>query len=437
MPKHMVGTFSVVTACAAALVLLTPVTGRAADVARSIPAAAGRAALALPDNAPALADLKFPNGFKPGLRISYHAGDSVVAGVSSQLKPVPGKNGQWFDPKTGQNYNVEDVKSSGGVGFVQVNVLATTADRVALDSRNFQIVDVQRGVAVSGGGAATVGNAASAGVYWVNPALLALASADGGPPQPAGVKVARVKYPLGGKEYNALDVTSEGGGGFDHSVYDLDSGLLLLRTGSAVAGDVQVIDPATGRTSPGKGSTAIYHMVLVGARQLDVPWGDQPAPDWVAKGRQLQYGGGYNLVTPQGPLPPLGVSKSVELGDVSANVAVARIGTRSELGNGLPAQTSTEDRCYGPAMFNPLWIAPKAIEGLQANKVLDQDPVTKFQTTFAGVQGNSACVVEQGPTEATQFFYDTRSGMLIGVRATRQQGQVGQVQTQLQLTGQR
>lgn len=402
---------------------------------RSIPGVAGRPTLALPNQAPTAAELKLPAAIKPGMRISYHAGDSVIAGVASKLQPIPGKNGQWFDPKTGQNYNVTNVPTSGGVGYVQVNVVAATPELVAFDTRNFPIVDVQRGIAASGGGAAVTGDAASAGAYWIHPALLALVSAEGGVPQPEGAKISRIKYTAGQKQFNALSISNDYASGFDHSVYDLDSGLLLSRAGSMLGDGVSVIDPRTGQVTRGKGTTVIYHTIFVEAREVKVPWGDQAMPEWVAKGRQLNYSGSYATTTPMGPLPGLGLARAVQIGNVTNGIALARVSTRADLGAGLPPQDSHEDRCFGSLMLNPLWISPKSIEKLQPNQVLDEDRLTGFRVTFQGAQNGAGAFVEQGPVESTQYVYDLRSGVLSGVRSTRQQG-TGQVQSQLTLTQQ-
>ncbi len=417
---------------ALAVALVVQLSQARAATPPAIPAAAGRPALALPENAPGLADLKLPAVLKPGTRICYHGGDSVVAGVAARLKPVPGKNGQYIDPTTGQNYDESQVKSSGGVGYVQLNVVAATADLVAMDARNFQIVDVQRDVAVSAGGTAVTGNAASAGAYWVHPALLALISAQGGVPQPAEVKIDRMKYALGPREYNAVSIANDYASGFDHSVYDAETGLLLYRAGSTLGEGVPVVDPTTGKVSRGKGSTVIYHTAFIGAAELNIPWADQPPPEWVAKGREFQYAGDYASVTQFGSTPPLGAARLIQIAGVSAGVALVRTNTRTELGPGLPAQESREERFFGSAMFNPLWIGPKAFEKLQPNQVLDEDRVTKFRTVFQGAQNGAATFVEQGPSESTQYIYDLRTGVLLGARATRQTP-AGQIQSQLML----
>ncbi len=400
-----------------------------------IPAAGSRPALALPPGAPAATDLKPPAWLKPAVRLSYHAGDSVIAGVASRLKPVPGKNGQWIDPKSGQNFNEAQVPTSGGVGYVQVNVLAVSPALLALDCRNYLIVDVARDIAVSSSQTAVLGDLVSAGIYWINPALLALVGAADAPPQAAGVKIARVNYAIGEHVLNAVSIACEYAAGFDLSVYDLDSGMLLSQAGSILSEGVAVIDPRTGQVSRGKGSTAIHHARLVGTRTLTVPWAAAPLPAWLAAGRRLDYLGSYRLVGPAGATAPLGLARSVQVARVAGGVAVAQVVTRSELGGGLPPQDAREDRCFSSAIVDPLWIAPQVLAGMQAGQVLDQDPITRFSTTFQTARDGVAVILGQGPQESVQYLYDLRSGLLVGVRATRQQP-VGQVQLQLSLTAQ-
>jgi hypothetical protein len=126
---------------------------------------------------------------------------------------------------------------------------------------------------------------------------------------------------------------------------------------------------------------------------------------------------------------------SFSIGQVSHGCMQARMMTRTEIGNGLPPQESTVDRCFGSAMLAGLWVPPDALQQLNPNQLIDNDPITRFRTTFVGVQGQSAIFVEQGPAETTQTAYDLQSGVLQRIQ-TRRRNATGEFQVQLQLVGQ-
>ncbi|MDD4889262.1 MAG: hypothetical protein PHU85_04975 [Phycisphaerae bacterium] len=401
-----------------------------AALPKSIPAAENRPALTLPENVD-LAALKLPDAIKPGLRITYHAGNSIVPGVKTKL--VPGRGpGKWIDPKTGKTFDDDDTRASGGVGFHQANIVFAGPQFVAVDARNYQITDVQKNITSYKGAAAASGNAACVGVYWIHPSLLELISAEGGPPQPAGVKINRDLYPLGTTKYNAVQITTDFSNGVWRAVYDAETGLLLY-SGSINAGaPVPVVAPQ-GKVSPGQGDTMMSHMSFVASRQLDIPWAGDPTPKWVVKGVRLNYRGQTALKTGIMPLPPLALSSSIEVGDVVEGVARCRCSVAQDIGAGLPPQQTSEIRYFASAMLAPLWISPVTIGKLKANQVLDEDRVIGFRTFFAGVNQNLAVVVEQGPTETLEHAYDTVTGGYVGVRSTKQT-QAGQVRSEAMLT---
>jgi hypothetical protein len=384
---------------------------------------------ALADDAPA-ADL--PAFLKAGTRITYHAGDSVVQGVGSHL--VEKENGGWIDPRTGKTFADDQLRSSGGVGYHELNVVHAARDLIAADIRNFQIVDVARGTASAASVGGVTGNAEKLGDYWVHPARLAAIPDERGD----GRRVNRVEYPLNGRTHKAISIADTTERSYARTVYDLDTGLLLSRATSTTADNVKTIDPQTGKVGAGRGAAAISHMLLVSVRDLKIPWAAEPAPEWATKGRRLDYQGGYALVAGPGlpPLPPYAMTLSFGFENVEQGVVTAKQLTRSDIGRGLPAQETTSDRCFSSAMFGGAWIGPAALRGLAPNTVIDEDPVTKFRTTYAGVQNNVAVFVVQGPLETSQVGYDPQNGMLVGIVLTKTAG-TGQTVTRLQLSGTR
>ena len=78
---------------------------------------------------------------------------------------------------------------------------------------------------------------------------------------------------------------------------------------------------------------------------------------------------------------------------------------------------------------------PDALRTLQANQVLDEDPVTRYRLSVGGVQGTVVTTVEQGPKDVLEQSYDLNSGLLVGSRYSVQQGNLGQMQIQYRLAG--
>jgi hypothetical protein len=374
---------------------------------------------------------------KPGMRISYSAGDAVVHGVTSKIVPNPNGKGGYIDPKTGQTFDDNAVRNSGGMGIVQLNVLAAKPNFVAMDVQSYFISDQQRMICSPASMSQVSGDQNRVGDFWMNPAVLAQLQEK---KDLNGTTIVRAPLTLNGKTFNAITIDDNAGDGFTHNTYDLETGLLLFRGTSSQGAAVPTLGP-NNTVTPGAGARVISHMQFMGVREVRLPWANEPAPAWVTRGGQMSYQGSYYAVTQSGPLPPLGMGAVFNITDVAEGTALVQATIRSELGPGLPPQDQTETRRYGSASSSPLWIGVNTIRNLQPNTLIDEDPITHFRTVFAGVQGNVAMVVEQGPAHQTECAYDVGRGTLIGVRATRQmaagQVQVGQTIYQLQLTGQR
>lgn len=367
-----------------------------------------------------------PDFLRPGARITYQAGSSVVQGVN--VKVVPDENGNLVDPQTGKHYRTDDMKNSGGVGYLQINILSADPRFVAADARNYLITDLQNNLSTFTSSDALVGDGNELGMYWINPDRLA----DMDQQVERGTRINRVKYKLNGRTYNAISILNASDNTYTSRIYDLSNGLLLAESSSSTGGDIPTLSK-NNTITPGKGGTYISHSRLVSVRQVDIPWADERPPQWVSRGRQIDYQGSYTAVIPGGsPLPGFGVTVSFSIDQVSHGCALTRSLTRTETGSGLPPQESTANRCFGSAMMSGLWVPPRAMRQLEPNQVIDEDPVTNFRITFAGMQGQSAVFIEQGPLEFTQSAYDAQSGLLQAVRTSRRQP-TGEIQVQLQL----
>lgn len=148
-------------------------------------------------------------------------------------------------------------------------------------------IDAAGGVMVPSYVGGTV-DPAGAGACWANPGALAHADRF----QSRELTVLKMPYPLGGHTYQTVRFHHVTNQSVLDSVYDLDSGVLLLSSSVVLSSD--------GR------HTQLTQMTYLGRRQLELPAADLPAPDWLGAVRQLRYQGAVTVQMagmPQFPMP--------------------------------------------------------------------------------------------------------------------------------------
>ncbi len=370
------------------------------------------------------AGAQLPAVMQPGMRLTWLAASASIPGVRSHL--VQDDQGNWVDPGSGQRYSEQETRGTAGAGYVQVTVAHAAPDLILADGRTYLITDVQKNECMSTLGTAYVGTGASLTEFWVHPARLAALK----PGKAAGVSIFVGPYPLNGVKYNAVIVRTDTASGYVGYTYDLDTGLLLVYSASSAGVGVQVVGP-DGKVTGGAGTASIASTRFISARPLHIPWANEAAPQWATKGRQLAYQGTQTTVIPNAPVPSMSAQINTTITSAGPNWVTNHIASRVAYPN-FPPIEGAQDRVAGSQVLPGMWIGTRALADLKPNTVIDQDPVTRFQTTFAGVQNNRAMVVEENPLERDEYYYNTQTGMLTGLRIAQQQG-IGQTQTQVQL----
>lgn len=363
-----------------------------------------------------------PAFLQPGARITFHVGDSVIPGVRSKL--VQDENGRWVDPATGKRYSDNETRGSGGVAFYQVDILHASPNFIAADGRSYLISDQQNNISSPSGAQAVMGDGGTLADIWIHPARLAQIPNNNDPSN----RVSRIQYTTGNQTFDAISLASTGADHFSVEIYDLESGLLLSRGTSNTGAGVTQMGP-NNTPIPGGGSTAISHARFVGIRQISLPWAAEPAPDWAVQGRQIDYQGQVRVLTGNTGLPPLPgqpVTISYQLQQAGQGCVSAASYTRFDNGQGIPPSEVNGQRCFGSAMVGGLWLAPQIIGQLQEGQVIDEDPITRRRTTFAGMRGGLAVIAEQGPIDLVEYAYNPQDGMLTGSRNTEQMLHIGQ-----------
>jgi hypothetical protein len=372
-----------------------------------------------------------PEFLRPGARLSWAAGDSVLEG--SRFVPDPQgtiwRHNAWHRLSTGPG--------SGGVGTTQLNIVAVDAGAVLVDVRTFLNVDLQRNVQVASGSDAITGDANGIGDYWVHPGRLAQMQ----PGRDAGGMVFRGSRTLEGQTFNVVSIVAVRDGVYHSQTYDAASGLLLFGGTMDAEPDLLVTDKAGNILNQKRGRIAYRHRRLASVRTVAVPWSAAPLPPWFRPGLVTDYQGVSRAVMDQSPgLPPLpgtAMRVSFVFDQVAAGGILGRQVVTSALGPGLPDDRRTSPRAFGPAMLDGLWIPPQALATLRPGQRLDADPLTGQVVTFAGAESGRAILVSEGPADRLEQFYDLRSGLLVFSRTTRAAGPVGRQVTELEFSGQR
>lgn len=363
-----------------------------------------------------------PAWLVPGARASWYQGSASIPSVGTLLEQDD--QGNWVD-KNGKKYREVDNPSTAGAGYRQMTVLAADASTVAVEFRTFLLMDPQGGRLMSNGTEGLVGNARSLGDYWISPTDLAAKQEV----REGGLTIRRLKYPLRGRTFDAIVFEMRSGSGYQRTTYDLATGLLLVASTSSVGRGGFTPNP-NGTSSAAAGSTMITSTVLADLRALRLPWAADPRPAAITRGARLDFRGTYTLVVPGAPAFPQALSTALVFGEPAATWAPFRFHSAlTPIAGGRP-QENAVNRVAGAATTVPVWIGPATLAGLRAGTVLDEDPVTRFRTTFAGAQGGVATVVEEGPYDRYQAHYDLATGVLVGATSAQQNG-VGQTQVQV------
>jgi len=353
----------------------------------------------------------FPAWLRVGARVTYFAGTATLPGVSTQL--VPADDGGWVDGR-GNRYREDSVPSTGGGGLNQYDFVHVAPDCIAANMTSLVYADAGLQQVTRASVMAMVGDASGFVDLWVPPAKLRAMTEQESP----GQRVRRMKYPLLGRTFDAVVVQSKADSGYQRYTYDLDSGLMLVFSASSTG--AKVLTPDGDRATTGAGATTITTVMMRDLRQVQVPWADQRAPQWLQDGQKFVYSGTMRNSLAEG-LPPWRSELTVTLQKRFGPAVVAHLASSIDYGTG--AQSPMESmRVYGPGGVGGLWLDPTKVQNLKQGTVLDRDPTTGWQVTFVGSDGRHATIAEQGPLDQQSYTYDLQSGMLVATSSRQQQG---------------
>jgi hypothetical protein len=351
---------------------------------------------------------------KPGLRITYYVASATVN--SARTETVLDEKGEWVYVDSGlKNTDIEKPGASGQ-GFLQINVVGSTRETIALELRNYG-VDVGTGMIRLPTPDGWVGATNGESEYWMNPAALRQMKDQ----KTKDVSVMHVPCTINGRTYQAVRIYARTSGGSSSKTYDLESGVVLMGGLSGTGASFKHGEGTTVGTSVG--GTMLAEMRLVSIRPVNLPWNGMPAPDWVGRTASLTYAGTQSVTLPGSPVTSIPFSaefKFVRTGPGWAQWTEHDI-TQGMMG--LPPQEASSNRVAGTSQTAGLWIPPQVLARLTPG-VIDEDPTTHARFAFVGMRGDNAQFTENTPQTTFELAYNRATGTLVEFAQSMQVGPV-------------
>ncbi len=358
--------------------------------------------------------LEAPSWVRPGMRLTFWLGSASIVGASGKVTLVEDPKGDWT-LEDGKKYRETSPGSgSGAAGYVQIDIVAVTRGAVVMDLRSYLGDGQISSPALSG--MQGILSHPSGCEFWVHPQLLRQLR----PGTTNGFQVGTGPYEVNGVRYNSV-VIRPSAAGSSHSVYDLESGLLLSSGSSSASRTSHVeIDPATGLYQPGTSENSMMMVSrFVTARQTKLPWARESMPDGFANLRGFRLDGSYRMDMNLGTsLPGTRLSGQIEITRRDPFFLEYEFKTTGSFDDFGGSQTSSLVRYSAPAQVGGLWVAPQVLARLDTGRVLDEDPVTGYRilVEWAGRarDGRSVVVItEKGRAASQQWAYDRQTGLLV------------------------
>jgi hypothetical protein len=366
---------------------------------------------------PAAAQAGAPPCIKPGTRLTYFGMTASIPGEYGKL--VQDDKGNWIDKNTGKRYREEEIGSSGSAAYNVVQV-GHVGGGVAQLSTKLYTLDTSTKKCMFGVGGGLVGHAGCAADYWINPDVLRQVQEV----NTEGVRILRMPYTVAGKTYKAIRFQSEDISGYQARVYDLETGLLIFY-GSRVKGPSVVTPPVggTGRAGMGEGSSQVVTGWIVEVKDIDVPWKNAAAPQWVGRFNKLSYSGVQTSVVAAAGTK-LDRAMTATLTPKARGPGWVRFTNHFVIQTyqGMPPEESLQDGASGSASIGGLWISPEALAGLRPRQVIESNELVGTNVTVSATGQGFVTLSEIGPLHRIDYTYNSGTGMLAAMTLAQQIG---------------
>ena len=344
---------------------------------------------------------------KPGMRFTYHVISATVAGEGD--KWVADDNGAWINQATGERFDRQKKEAGGSSDtYEQFDVLALDDKQSLMVMNPYTVTPVFPAPTHASNIVYHVGSAGFGSSIWSNKDALQQLQETTEPNR----RIRKGQWRMGSGMTDAVTLFDFDSNNRSFYAYDLNTGLLIEygivgRSASTVKG--------TDETS-NTGSSIMVAGAIVNARQLNIPWANEPDPEWVATLKSLTYETVSTFSMSGQTLPSTTLRSRYQV---------------DERGNGYTKFTRRVIQADGPDMtagqpmpfitsaarFDPLWVAPAALAKLQAGQVLDSDPYTQVTIRVEGVQqgpkGPYLVIHYANAAEESRCGYDLKTGCLV------------------------
>lgn len=346
-----------------------------------------------------------------GLRVSFYASSASIRGSYQQavLKPNcnPAIEDCWVDPDTGQTITQEEIPSVGGQGYTNLDILYMDAQTCVFRVTSY-VLDVMTGSVStsSAGGDVTTGGACSD--YWMDPATL-----NGMEVQlTSEFRVLKGPYTLGDTTFDAVTISSTGGGGSHGSSYDAASGFLIAASSRVQGSAVPTITPDN-TIAPGSGSTMLTYTQILGARLMQGLGSFEALPAHVLNTNRLVYDCSYTSAMPGAGAISTPCQLEIRLGQrTDAWASVNSVLHMADQLSGTYSMPETNNVIVASG-HGGYYAAPSLLSGLEQGAHLDTDPITGVRTTVVHKDASVVAIQEESNAERKTFVYDLASGWLV------------------------
>src|SRR5205814_1010021 len=137
---------------------------------------------------------------------------------------VPDANGNWVNSQTGETFSPQDAVGASGAGVSAIDIGYMDRDIVVASLRNYVLDPTNGSLQFSGSGTGFVAHAAALADYWIHPSVLSSLPDT----FTDGAVIGRQQVNFGGRTFNGIRLAFRSGTSQSSSLYDLDSGLLLV-----------------------------------------------------------------------------------------------------------------------------------------------------------------------------------------------------------------
>jgi hypothetical protein len=317
--------------------------------------------------------------------------DAELGDVESMLTLFPGLRAAakpaFIAPRVRVTYETGSATfgpdGGGGGGVLQYDVVQVDATQVLAILTSY--ANDGNGFYPLGGG--HVRGYPGLGSFWMNPQALAGAESLSG----GGLTVTRTQKTLAsGVTHNVMRFQTQTQNGQTVLEFDTQTGVMVFNSISS--------------------SQSASQIVLIGMRELALPWAPARAPNWVRPGAALSFAGTQTTTLPGTGSFPVPFEADFQVVQAGPQWSLATSASRLNGQSQGPGAGATGEAQLGGG----IWLSRGAIdrdyppEGLQ----VDTDPVTGA-TVFVGRDEAGSVVVQTvTPVSRSTSIYDPRLGVL-------------------------